>query len=418
MMKSIGFAFHKLIYLCVIILLFSKIVTGSFLNIWKKTNKDVINKWAPDLFGTVDTNAPKIINKEMYDILTNPTKNYIRAVLKSNDSYSALILDIILAYVGKNSFSSPLVIDGFLDNFDNISFSPDYGYMVTWSSKSIKVWLLQRCLCVRQFKQKKDMLKNSIRIASNGEFIISSSKTTIKIWYPREKKPYELSCGLEANHALAISSDNILIGTITNSDSNRYVKVWEINNRQFTLKWFKKSTYEQEFMFGPACEFFHENTLFCAGQIHNMIIIFTASNGKAIKTIKAHNPSPRPLTFFIFMPEINRIFIGSKQKVLHCLDLNTKAEIQLKYVGRSFDTNINSVDIDVSESAIAICNTVEFIFLLMIERTEFKLLSYNLHTNVCILSPSGKYCAIYDYIIKEIKIVSVNDLIYTYNDTF
>jgi len=207
---------------------------------------------------------------------------------------------------------------------------------------------------------------------------------------------------------------------ITNTGSNQNVKVWNIKNKEIALKWAKKSPFEQEYIFGPACEFFKENTLFCAGQIQNMIFIFTASDGKAIKTIKAHNPSSRPLTFFIFLPESNQIFIGNKQKVLHCLDFTEKAEITLKYVGRSFTPNMNCVDIDVSECAIALCNTVEFIFLLMEARTKkstlffYTLFSRGLPIDICTVSPSGKYCAIYYAKKKEIIIVSVNDLIHTF----
>jgi len=79
------------------------------------------------------------------------------------------------------------------------------------------------------------MIKNTVRIATNGELIISSSKSAINIWYPKNKKPYKLACVLEANHALAISSDNFLIGAITNSRFRRFVRLWDIKNKQITL---------------------------------------------------------------------------------------------------------------------------------------------------------------------------------------
>lgn len=110
-------------YWCVIIFLILNVITGSFLYKRKKTNKEVFKKLAPDLYGTVNINSPIIVNNEMDGILTDPIRNYLRALLKNYHLSSTLMLDIILSYVGQHPFLAPLGLGAALHSS---SFSPDY----------------------------------------------------------------------------------------------------------------------------------------------------------------------------------------------------------------------------------------------------------------------------------------------------
>jgi len=408
--KFTDFISQKMIYWFVIILLLADMAAGSFLNKWKsKTNKDLLKKWAPDLYGAVDINSSKIVNKEMHDILTNPTKNYIRAVLKHHNVCHSLLLDTILDYVGKNPFPLSFVIGELITN-DNISVSPDYLYMVT-RSKTIKVWLLQRGLCVRSFKPKTDnnLLQNSIRIATSGEFIVSSSKCTVHVWFPQEKTPHEIKPINNPSKALAISSDNLLIASVSNSGS--YVRVWDIVNKQTILKWGSNHNYERDPRFGPACEFFCNNSMLCAAQIENNLLIFSVATGEVIYKVWVKNQSP--FLFFILLSVKNHIFFATESRHLFILDIEKGLEKDdIKILGR-FKRDKKKY-FDATESSVILCNTIKTIFLKMEESIGPIIAESGWPARLCTLTPSGRYCALYDYRIKEITIVNVDDLIFSF----
>jgi len=420
MVKFTDFISQKMIYWCVIVLLLSDMATGSFLNKWKnKTNKDVLKKWAPDLYGAVDINLPKIVNTDINDILTNPTKNYIRAVLKRHNVCHALIMDTILAYVGKNPFLLHFLIGEPLTNDNNISFSPDYLYMVT-RSKTIKVWLLQRGLCVRTLKQKNESrMANSVRIATNGEFIVFSAKFRIHVWFPKEEQVHEIDSYLKIAHestiideetkALAISSDNFLVGSVSNGGSR--VSVWDIKNKHVSLKWCTWHKNEPSPTFGPACEFFCNNSLLCAAQIEKKIFIFSVADGTLLYQMWTKNFSP--YIFFILLPEKNQLFVGSESRHLFFLDLKEGVDVKVREVALLLRTKVGSMDFDMTNNDIAICNTIKTIFLKM-EKSIGTIFESDWTARMRTLSPSGKYCALYDDKRKAIKIVNVDDFIVSF----
>jgi len=85
------------------------------------------------------------------------------------------------------------------------------------SHKLIKVWLVQRGICVRTLKVP-PMTIVAVRMATNGAFIVTSEDgyiyrrtPSVYVQFPHDKKKYELSDYTEAVHALAISSDNLHI---------------------------------------------------------------------------------------------------------------------------------------------------------------------------------------------------------------
>jgi len=417
MIKFTDFISQKLIYLWIIVLLLSNITTGSFLNKWKnKTDKDILKKWAPDLYGVVDTSLPKIANTDMNDILTNPTNNYIRAVLKHHNVCHGLIMDTILAYVGKNPFLLPFLIGESLTNDNNISFSPDYLYMVT-RSKTIKVWLLQRGVCVRTLKQRNNsVMSNSVRIATNGEFIVSSAKFTINVWFPKEKQAYEIDSLIdEATYAFAISSDNFLIGSVSNGGSR--VSVWEINSKQATLKWRTTHTHKSVPGFGPACEFFCNNSMLCVAQIEKKILLFSVAKGTIMYRMWTTNQTP--FLFFILLPEKNQLFVGSESCDLFCVDLNEEEDVTVKDAGRSVRKQFCPIKIDLTDSNIKLNNTIKTIFLKMEESItpfdcERSIFSRSASIRMGTLLPYGEYCVLYNFIKKKIEIVHIDDLIKSY----
>jgi len=186
MMKFIRLGSRQLIRLCMIIFLLSNMITGSFLYKRKKTNKEVIKKWAPDLYGTVEINSSIIINKEMDGILTDPIRNYLRALLKNYGLSSTLIMDIIMSYVGRHPSSAQLALN---EPLTTSSFSPDYLYLVTLNTKTIKVWLLPRGICVKILKAPATTIV-AVRMATNGEFIVASDgwKPCVQVWLPHDKE--------------------------------------------------------------------------------------------------------------------------------------------------------------------------------------------------------------------------------------
>jgi len=403
---------------------------SSFLNKQKKKNKEVLKKWVPDLYGAVDINSPIIVNTEMDGILTDPIKNYLRALLKHYSLSSTLMMDIILDYIGRHPFSAPLVLS---ERLTSCSFSSDYRYLVTLGSKTIKVWLLQRGICVRILKASTII---AVRIATNGEFIVASNKqpafvwdvlnddshkASVNVWFPQDKQKYALSYEMKTVQALAISSNNLHVGTV--SEHGSYVIMWMMkNNNELVRMWSHAYSDQSEPQFGPACEFFNDNTQFCAGNIRAAIILFSVRDGTSERTCH-YQISPRPFTFFSLFPASSQIFIGEKQDFVSLLDLNEEGqdEDRQTLITRCRKHQLYPLELLPTSSGLVGSNIAKVMFLMMdqmVKSTNNPLKfseRWSKEWIIRTLSPSGRYCVLHQYKKQHIQVVSIDELIQSFD---
>jgi len=402
-------------YWCVVICLLSNVVTGSFFDKRKKSNKEVLKSWAPDLYGTVKLNSPIVVNKEMDGIITDPIRNYLRALLKNYSLSSTLMMDIIMKYVGQHLSPAPLTLG---ESLTASLFSSDYRYLVTLSTKTIKVWLLQRGICVRILKA--PTIIAAIRISTNGEFIVASEddcKPSLHLWFP-QKKCRLLDYMEEAVHALAISSDNLHIGTVAANGSR--VTMWKtkMNNNELVRMWSHSYSYHSELRFGPACEFFNEDTWFCAGHIDvNFIILFSMSDGSPKQRFRYG--SGFPFDFFILIPTSSQIFVGDTNDCVSLLDLRRDQHSTQAFITRCREHQLYPLDLRPTSSGLVNCNIAKVIFLMMEQILEFGSplmfsARWTKEWTIEKLSPCGHYCVLYQRKKQKIQVVSVDELMQSF----
>lgn len=198
--------------------------------------------------------------------------------------------------------------------------------------------------------------------------------------------------------------------------SGSSVIMWEMknNNNGFALTWSRTYRHQPGARFGPACEFFNDNTRFCAGQLEdNSIIIFSVCDGSQKK--RCGYASGLPFTFFTLVPASSQILVGDTHDFVSIFDLSTIGN-EIKSITRCRERQLYPLEVQSAGSGVAECNIAKVMFLMMEESAIPLKFSerWTKEWTIRTLSPSGRYCVLYQRTKQKIQIVKVDELIQSF----
>jgi len=194
--------------------------------------------------------------------------------------------------------------------------------------------------------------------------------------------------------------------------------MWIINNNKVERTWFHTFLYQYETRFGPACEFFNDNTRFCAGQLEDNIIVFSLRYGIEMQRCSYDNGTP--FTFFILFPASSQFFVGDTNDSVIVFDISKKKHRKIPinrctehklYPLELLPTNSDLVGYNVNMAKMA------FLVIDQMVGAVNPLTFSERWTNEWIirtLSPSGHYCVLHQQTKQKIQVVSVDELIQSF----